>query len=209
MKIFFTLTPPLNPYSGGVQHTTFKLGTFFHAHGLEVSYYSLSHEGNTVKYPGNPFHAKFQGGENNAENLNYLGELLDEIKPDIVINQMPYVVPLHQLLVSKKASLNYVLIACLRNSLFSFISNIPDILKNRYGNFLSRLVSIPPVISMLKSRHKVSHATQLRRIIDENDYFILLNEANREELSYFTGNYKEEKLRVIPNSMGLLRLHSQ
>lgn len=201
MKVFFTLTPPLNPYSGGVQHTTFKLGTFFHANGLEVSYYSLSHEGNTVSYPGKPFHAKLPGGENNQANLDYLSDLLDEIKPDIVINQMPYVVPLHQLLVAKKSALNYVLIACLRNSLFSFISNIPDILKNRYGNFLSRVVNIPPVISMLKSRHKVSHASQLRRIMDENDYFILLNEANREELSYFIGDYKPGKLRVIPNSI--------
>lgn len=201
MKVFFTLTPPLNPYSGGVQHTTFKLGTFFHANGLEVSYYTLSHQGNTVSYPGKPFHAQHPGGENNQANLDYLRQLLDEIKPDIVINQMPYVLPLHQLLVSKKKEMNYVLIACLRNSLFSFISNIPEVLKNRYGNFISRLINVPPVVSMLKSRHKVSHALQLRRIMDENDYFILLTESNREELNYFIGDYKKEKLRVIPNSI--------
>ncbi len=201
MKVFFTLTPPLNPYSGGVQHTTFKLGTFFHANGLEVSYYSLSHTGNTVSYPGKPFYAQHPGGENNQANLDYLAELLDQIRPDIVINQMPYVMPLHRVLTHKKNELNYVLVACLRNSLFSFISNIPDILKNRYGNFLSRLMNIPPVVGMLKSRHKVSHALQLRKIMDENDYFILLNRANREELSFFIGDYKQEKLRVIPNSI--------
>jgi glycosyltransferase involved in cell wall biosynthesis len=201
MKIFFTLTPPLNPFSGGVQHTTFKLGSFFHANGLEVSYYSLSHEGNTTNYPGKAFHAPQSGGENNQANLDFLSSLLDEIRPDIVINQMPYVVPLHRLLVSKKGTHHYVLIACLRNSLFSFISNIPDVLKNRYGPFLSRFLNIPPVVAFLKGRHKVTHARQLRSIMDENDFFILLNEANREELSYFIGDYKKEKLRVIPNSI--------
>ncbi len=124
MKILFTMTRAFDPYAAGVQRTTFKLGKYFTEQGLEVAYFCTKHIGNKQPEFGQLFHVANPNELHDSLNVVFLKDTLQNFKPDIVINQMPYEVRLRNILYDKKFDLNYILLGCLRNSLFSFISNI-------------------------------------------------------------------------------------
>lgn len=201
MKILFTLTPAFNPNDGGVQRTTFKLGKRFTELGHEVYYFSTSDKGHVPPKYGELCHSKESGGVNNSKNINQLADFLKDVKPDIVINQMPYEAPLREELERQKEILEFVLLGCLRNSLFSFKSNMEDILKQSLPSWIHTLTNNSIVHSFVQWRHKIKHGKDLKKIIDAHDRFILLTPPNRKELNYFIGDYKKEKVIAIPNSI--------
>ena len=123
------------------------------------------------------------------------------LKPDIVINQMPYEEGLRDTLAELKSSQGYKLLGCLRNSLFSFKSNARDKMKQLLPAPVFKLLDNPVGIGLVQLRHKFKHRRDLKAIIDRHDYFILLAPPNREELRYFVGDYKKEKVVSIPNSI--------
>ena len=199
MKILFTMTPSFDPNAGGVQRTTFKLGKYFTEQGLEVAYFSTSDIGHIEVSYGTLFHANETGGAENIKNINTLEQVLKKFKPDFVINQMPYVKPLREVLYKNKK--NYILLGCLRNSLFNFTSNARDRMENILPSPVFKIMDNSYGISIVKKRHKIKHSKNLRAIIDQHDRFILLAPPNREELNYFIGDYGKEKVLSIPNSI--------
>lgn len=200
-KILFTLTPSFNPNDGGVQRTTWKLGEYFTNRGYTVAYYSFGVEGHVQPDHGTLYHSKKPGKAVNSENIQDLEKVLKEIRPDIVINQMPYEQGLRDLLSNKKTELEYYLLGCLRNSLFSFKSNARDKLKEQLPGILFKIIDNPPGMRLVQHRHKLKHRRDLKSIIDNHDYFILLAPPNREELCFFIDDYKKEKVVSIPNSI--------
>lgn len=200
-KILFTMTPPFNPNDGGVQRTTFKLGKKFTELGHEVFYFSLSNEGNIKADYGKLLHAMHRNRADNHLNLKELKKILNEVKPDFVINQMPYEVKLAKCLADERQLLNYVLLGCLRNSLFSVKNNIEEIYEEKVPSFLYKLIDHKLGYQLLLLLHRFRHRKQLKRILDLHDKFILLTPPNRKELNYFVGNYKNDKTLVIPNSI--------
>jgi len=201
MKILFTLTPAFNPNDGGVQRTTFKLGQYFTKQGVEVFYFSTSNTGHTKVEFGTLYHAKQSGGQDNLQNISELKQVLTEIQPDIVINQMPYEKNLTNALTSSKEELDYVLLGCLRNSLFNFKSNARDRMSQMLPKSLFKIMDNKVGISLIQKRHRLKHRKDLKEIIDKHDRFVLLAPPNRQELEYFIGDYKKEKVVSIPNSI--------
>src|SRR5688572_8795668 len=129
MKILFTMTPAFNPNAGGVQRTTWKLGKYFGEQGLEVAYYSLANQGHMAMGYGTLFSAPKPGRNSNTANILDLRSVIQQIQPDVVINQMPYERELRDALVAEKKNLGYLLLGCLRNSLFNFKNNARDRIK--------------------------------------------------------------------------------
>lgn len=201
MKILFTLTPAFNPNDGGVQRTTFKLGKYFTEQGLSVAYYSLEKEGHIEPEYGVLFKAPELGNNDNINNIKNLGVVLEQFQPDIVINQMPYVQELRQVLAANKQKINYVLLGCLRNSLFNFKSNTRDVMQQMLPSWGFKLLDNKFGIGFVQKRHWLKHRRELKTIIDQHDKFILLAPPNRDELAHFIGTYKPEKVDAIPNSI--------
>lgn len=201
MKILFTITIPFNPNQGGVQRTTYKLGRYFTENGLEVHYHSLADSGHVPAEFGTLHHVNRPGTCNNKDNLNDLQSVLREVKPDVVINQMPYEAPLRELLRREKQDLDYLLLGCLRNALFSVKNNLSGYTRRVLPRFMHPFMDNRVGHALLFFYHRTKHARDLRRILDEHDYFILLSPPNREELQFFVGDYKAHKVENIPNSI--------
>lgn len=201
LRILFTFTPAFNPNAGGVQRTTYKLGKHFFEHGLEVNYYSLAKDGHESSAAGKLFSAPCYNGLKNQRNIDNLKMVLRDIRPQVVINQMPYEHRLRSTLFQEKRNISYLLIGCLRNSLFNFKNNVGD----RIDQMLPRPVNwaMNNVIgrAIVSSWHWLKHRRDLKCIIDQHDYFILLAPPNRKELEHFVGHYKPEKIKAIPNSI--------
>lgn len=201
MTILFTMTPAFNPNAGGVQRTTWKLGKYFREQGLEVAYYSLANEGHVAVENGTLFSGPKPGKNRNAVNILDLRSVIQQIQPDVVINQMPYERELREALVAEKKNLGYLLLGCLRNSLFNFKNNARDRIKQLLPHPLASIMDNRVGEAVIQWRHKRKHSRDLRAIIDDHDYFILLAPPNRQELEYFVGYYKPEKVTAIPNSI--------
>lgn len=200
-KILFTLTPPFNPYSGGVQRTTFKLGKYFTEKGMDVSYYSTANQNQVEPEYGELYHSPFPNGMINNKNFLDLQNRLEKIKPDFVINQMPYEKELRECLYSNKIRLDYILLGCLRNSLFSFKNNAREIGIQTLPKWTHPLINTYLGEKLLQWQHWFKHRAYLKAIITKHDRFILLAPPNRVELNHFVGNYKAEKVLSIPNSI--------
>ena len=201
MKLLFVLTPAFNPNNGGVQRTTYKLGKHFTEKGIEVTYFSTAFSGHIDVEFGKLYHGPEKGGCSNKRNLKYLLTVLGQIEPDIVINQMPYEAELRSVLSANRSTIGYILLGCLRNSLFSFKSNARDIVRTMYHPLLFKAIDNPLALGLIQRNHRRTHARDLRRILDDHDKFILLTPKNNDELSFFVGDYKKEKVLSIPNSI--------
>lgn len=200
-RILFTMTPAFNPYAGGVQRTTYKLGKYFSDNNFEVAYYSSANEGHTDVEYGELYHGTENGSVNNNANITKLTECLAHFKPDVVINQMPYEHPLRICLFHNKAKYNYLLLGCLRNSLFNFKNNVRDRMRQMLNPSLLPFANNFVGEWAIQKHHWIKHRKDLKLILDQHDYFILLAPPNRYELEHFVGDYKKEKVISIPNSI--------
>jgi len=201
MKVLFTMTPAFNPNEGGVQRTTFKLGKYFTESDHSVSYISLKNKGNIPAEYGRLFHVDEENGLENLTNLDFFKKTLDLVKPHIVINQMPYESKLSSTLFEEKSRLNFILLGCLRNSLFSVKNNIRDTSKRELPDILFPFFDNRIGLNFLFNLHRIKHKKQLKRILDIHDYYILLAPPNQNELEYFVGDYQKQKVLSIPNSI--------
>lgn len=195
------MIPAFDPNAGGVQRTTWKLGKYFTEQDVEVFYYSLDHEGHTDVEYGELFYAPKSGSSENPLNIEHLQSILERVKPDVVINQMPYYKHLREGLQHTKDKIGYLLIGCLRNSLFNFKSNARDRMRQMLPKPVLSVMDNALGEAIVQKRHWYKHRRDLKAIIDQHDYFVLLSPPNREELAYFVGSYKAEKVIAIPNSI--------
>ena len=209
MKILFTLTPSFNPHSGGVQQTTYKLGKFFTEAGHEVHYFSMADTGNEIAKYGTLHTASKPGGQNNRDNNKQLMQVISQVQPDIVINQMPYEENMRETLYQAKQKHEFLLLGCLRNSLFSVKNNLDAYAQSIFPSALQPLVLNKAGKRMLLSLHRKRHRNQLKNIIDRHDYFILLTPSNEEELTWFVDDYDKNKVHAIPNSIPEIKAPKQ
>lgn len=200
MKILFTLTPTFNPNAGGVQRSTFKIGKYLFEKRFTVAYFSMENKGHIKSDFGQLYFSSEPGGTENKNNLDELKKVLQTFKPDFVINQMPYENNLRKVLFENKNS-NYILLGCLRNSLFNFKSFARDRMEQLMPTSLFKFMDNPIGIGIAQKRHYYKHRKDLKAIIDQHDKFILLAPPNKDELEHFVGNYKDEKILSIPNSI--------
>lgn len=200
MKLLFVLTPPFDPSTGGVQHTTFKLGRFFHQSGIEVHYYSCTVDGHLKEVYGTLYHAVHTDGTG-EENMEQLREVVKTVQPEVVINQMPFEVALRDTLYGLQQERNFVLLGCLRNTLWGFRIGAKDDYKRKVPAWLYPLVINKFTLSILGYRVHKLQKQHLLEIMDKNDLFVLLTPHNRVEMESFIGKYKSKKSISLPNSI--------
>lgn len=200
-KILFVITQPFDPETGGVQMTTFKLSKYFQDAGNEVKVFSFRHDCHANYEPIQLLPANFVNGYHNVENQKQLSAEIRLFRPDVVINQMPYEQKIGEILHEAKKQYKYLLIGCLRNSLYSVRLNIDDYIGNFIPSPLRIFFQNPLGRMVFQHLHKHKHASQLRNFLDTYDRYIMFAEPNYEEMRYFIGNYKNEKLSLIPNSI--------
>lgn len=200
LSIFFILTQPCNPQTGGVQMSTHKMGTYFHSRGHAVHVYSFSKDRHAVMGYGKLFHPRSRSGVC-AENLQHLSEKLDAVRPDIVVHQTPYEFSVSELLSEKKRTLRFVSFACLRNSLFSVKLNIDDYRRTLIPANMAPLTRNPLGNWVLQTVHKNRHAQHLRKILETHDRFVLFGPPNLDEFRYFIPNGYGDQLAFVPNSI--------
>ena len=200
-KILFVLTQSFNPNAGGVQQTTFKLGKYFTEQGYEVAYFSFKVDGHKESSYGKLYQSVRKGGVANIVNLDHLQDVCARFNPDFVINQMPYEYPLTERLGSIKGTYDFILLGCLRNSLFSVVNNLeaamktllPEAIYPLFNNGLGKKIAL--------ERHKYLHRKSLKHILSNHDRYILLSPPNNTELKYFVGDFMQDKVLAIPNSI--------
>ncbi len=200
-KILFVLTPAFNPTNGGVQNTTFKLGRELTKKGHDIHYFSFAIEGHIGVEYGKLHHVQSSGGPNNLENQESLVSVIRELKPDFVINQMPYENGIQTAIVRAKSEVKFVALGCLRNSLFSVVSNLESFGQTVLPKGVKFLSKLKVVQQALLKKHKTAHANSLRKILKNHDKFVLLAPPNIEEMKYFLGEFDESKVTSIPNSI--------
>lgn len=200
-KLLFVLTPSFNPTNGGVQNTTFKLGRELSKRGHEIHYFSFKTDGHIEVEFGTLHHVTKKGGANDLVNQNALVGVIDQIQPDFVINQMPYEEGIQQAILKAKSHQKFVALGCLRNSLFSVVSNLESFGKTTLPKGLKFLSKTKLVQQALLRKHKVSQANSLRKILKNHDKFVLLAPPNVEEMKFFLGEFDQSKVMSIPNSI--------
>jgi glycosyltransferase involved in cell wall biosynthesis len=197
-RILFVLIQPMQPNSGGVQMSTFKLAQQFRKQGHDIGVFSFAKSGHAQFDHGRLWTALEPGGQNEFTNLAELRQVLEEFKPQIVINQMPYEFNIGDVLEKKK---DYLLLGCLRNTLFSVKGNLPIYVSRKAPGPLKRLPNNRLVQRMMLSIHEYRHRKQLRKILATYDRFVMFGEPNLQELSHFLPGYDRDSVRLIPNSI--------
>ena len=116
----------------------------------------------------------------------------------MVINQMPYEHEIGETLLKEK---DYLLLGCLRNTLYSVKGDLDGFINRAIPGFLRPFFRNPLGRALLLNRHRRAHAADLKRILETYDYFVMFGPPNLEELEYFVPGYDREKIRLIPNSI--------
>jgi len=197
-RILFVLTPALHPNEGGVQMSTCKLGRHFLSLGHDVSVFSFASGGHSGSVPMRLYGAKSPGAHHSSANLQQLGATIERIKPRVVINQMPYEHEIGQVLKQHK---RYLLLGCLRNTLYSVRANLEAYVARTAPGPLKHLSRWKPVQKTFLTLHRRRHRADLVRILDTYDHFVMFGPPNLEELRYFVPEFERDKVRLIPNSI--------
>lgn len=200
-KILILLTPPFDPNTGGVQMSTYKMSSYFKSQGHETHVFSYQVKGHAQQNVATLHSAAKTGGNKEPKNNEQLKDLVLSLKPDVVINQMPYERLIGEALSQVKAKLDFLLLGCLRNTLYSVKLNLEDYVKAAVPKPLQPLFNNTVGQQLLLQKHKSSHKTDLKFILDTYDYFVMFGPPNMEELKYFVGSYKLHKTHLIPNSI--------
>ena len=197
-RILQVLTPPLDRHSGGVQMSTWKLGTHFQRMGHQVSVFSFSNENKTEIPPFELYRSPSTGGAQDESNRRALVEVLNNFKPDVVINHMPYDFAAGNVLAQHKS---YLLIGCLRNTLYSVKNNLESYVRRTAPGPLKGMSSRKVIQNIFLLIHRARHRAELRRILEIYDLFVMFGPPNLDELHYFVPEVDEARVRLIPNSI--------
>lgn len=195
------MTQPFDPQTGGIQMSTWKIGSWVADAGQEVAVFSFSESGHREMSFGQLEHSREAGGCGSPENVSRMLEFVRNFEPYVIINQTPYDFPIAEALQPLRGPAGPLMLACLRNSLFSVKLNLDDyrnalvpdrfrpITRNRVGDIALQML------------HRRRHARQLRTILDHHDRFVMFGPPNHEEIEYFIGKEHKEQLVCIPNSI--------
>ena len=200
-KILIVLTHGFNPNSGGVQRSTYKMSSVFKKNGHDTHVFSYWRKDNKPQEVARLHVANEDGAQTNSNNHKQLRDLILQLKPDIVISQMPYDRGIGEACLEARNQHNFLLLGCLRNTLFSIKLNINTYIKRIVPHRFHNLFLNPVGRKLFYQKHKSKHSKELKHILDTYDYFVMFGPPNMDELKYFVGDYKLHKTHLIPNSI--------
>ena len=199
LRILQVLTPALHPNRGGVQMSTVKLARYFSSREIDSAVFSFAASGHAPPECLRLFSAKEPGGTKRANNAYELQSTLRTFDPHIVINHMPYEERIGSVLSAD--SRPYVLLACLRNTLFSVKGDLESFIKATTPRLAWPALLNRTGKKLILARHRHRHAGQLRRILDTYDRFVMFGPPNLDELRYFVPEFDPDRIALIPNSI--------
>ena len=197
-SILFVLTQGVDPHAGGVQMSTCKLGRYFSELGHDVGVFSFARAGHTPVDFGTLWTGVAEGGQDSEANRQAFEAVLSTFAPDIVINQMPYEREIGDLL---KRNKRFLLLGCLRNTLFSVRGNPAAYVRRLSPGFMGGLADNLIIQGLFLFLHRLRHRKDLRWILNTYDLFIMFGPPNLDELEYFLPGFDHNKVRLIPNSI--------
>jgi glycosyltransferase involved in cell wall biosynthesis len=200
-KILVILTPAFDPNAGGVQRSTYKMSSYFKSKGHSTHVFSYQQEGHGKQEVATLYMASAPEGQHNPSNNHELKTLLTKLEPDVVINQMPYEREIGLVLSAVHAQQKFLLLGCLRNTLFSVKLNLETYIEHLFPGLMQPFFKNKFGKQILLKLHRSKHAKDLKYILDTYDYFVMFGPPNLKELQYFVGNYKLDKTYLIPNSI--------
>lgn len=201
MKVIIVLDKAFDPFDGGVQMSTFKLSKKFNEMGFESLVYSFNNSGHIEpKYTRLCFSLQ-DNQHKNKVNIDHFYDFVTKEKPDFIINQVPYELEINTIIRKLKNDLNCITLACLRNTLFTVKLNIDLYINNTLPNPINRFFQNSLGHFIFQKIHKYKHAKFLKNILDIYDRFVMFGEPNNREIKHFIGDYKQDKLAYIPNSI--------
>ena len=182
--------------------STYKISRFFQEAGWKVQVFSFATESDEKPEHDIPcIHAKLEGGAANSANIEQWRALVREFQPKCIINQSPYEHPIAEQIKDLHKQLGFVLLACLRNSLFSVKLNIEQYQKDMIPALLQPAFNNAIGHAMAQVVHRFSHARNLRRLLKAHDRFVVFAEPNIRELEYFVGTSYTRQCELVPNSI--------
>ena len=184
-KILIVLTRAFDPNAAGVQRSTYKISSYFKNHGHQTHVYSYEEEGHAKQDVAKLHNACQSGRHKTKANNTKLQQLIIDIKPDVVINQMPYEREIGKAIASIHKNQRFLLLGCLRNTLFSVKLNLESYLQSIAPKSLYPLLNNPIGRKIALEIHKSKHAKDLKFILDTYDYFVMFGPPNKKELKYF------------------------
>lgn len=200
-KVLIILTKPFDSNSGGVQRSTYKMCRYFKDNGHQTHVFSYSSTGHVSQDVATLHEANHLGRHTRKENNIQLQRLVFDLKPDVVINQMPYEHEIGKCLAEVHSKQRFLLVACLRNTLYAVRYNLDVYLKSVVPKSLQFALMNALGKKAVLEIHKATHRKSLRKILDTYDYFVMFGPPNIQELRYFVGNYRLNKTHLIPNSI--------
>lgn len=200
-NLLIVLTKPFNPDAGGVQRSTYKISKYFSDKGYNTFVFSFAVDGHKEQNVAKHYHSKIKGGCNIRENNELLINIIKKIEPHFVINQMPYERQITKTLLSARSLRSFVMLSCLRNSLFVVKRNIDSYIASLTPKKIQPYLKNNAVRLLFSRYHKMKHSRDLKYILDSYQYFIVFGPPNIEELKFFVGDYKLNKVKCIPNSI--------
>ncbi len=199
LRILQVLTPVLHPNGGGVQMSTCKLARYFMEQGFAAAAFSFGLRGHSPPEGLSLFCATEAGSSRNQANIRSLVAAVERFQPDIVINHMPYDPAITDALGVSGRS--YVLVACLRNTLFSVKGDLESFIRKTTPRLAWPALLTRPGRALMLQRHRLRHAAQLRSILASYDRFIMFGPPNLDELRYFVPDFDPARVALIPNSI--------
>ena len=198
LRVLFILSMDFDPEGGGVQRTTYKMSSYFSSRGIHCGVLAPGF----AKDSGYSSHMETFVMDSLAKKKLYesLLSAIDSFRPDIIINQVPHEIAVTRALSQIRQIRTFVLLGCLRNSLFSVRNDLKTYTQTAF-RLPGWLASFKPLQYLAWRIHFLRHRKALKEILDVHDRFILLTHANARELSLFVGDYKRQKVAIIPNSI--------
>jgi glycosyltransferase involved in cell wall biosynthesis len=197
MRILISLTPPLDPTTGGVQMSTVKLSRMLAPLGHEICAFSFAQDGHVPQPSCSLVAAPAPGGVGEPRNFQALAAQLERFRPDVTINQMPYEHSIGEVLRTHPAPL----LGCLRNTLYSVRNNLDAYATRSLPGPLVPLGQTALGHKLLLGLHRRRHAADLWRILATYDRFVMFAEPNLDELRFFVPEFDQSSIALIPNSI--------
>ena len=204
--IVFILSMPLDPIAGGVQRTTWQLGHYFADQGWKVVFISLALDGHKTPLVGSLHYPNEDVLADRKALKRFLGEILVNSMPDVVINQTGlHSEPDRTLFELRKAGLSYKIICCFRNNPSVFRDNHRSLvrLKLRKQRWVLLFIDHPLGWKVLMIWHRLKNFRSFRLALLWCDRFMLLSPTFISELRWYVSDLDESKIVIIPNGFQL------
>lgn len=199
MKVLFVLIQNFDPIRGGVERSTFKISSYLADQGYDCHIYSLDHKTDYEHSKLSIHRSEKPGNFKNSANIKHLSAFISDLKPDVVLNQASYYLNNH--ISEAVAEVGAIYLACLRQSLFMFKDNYELQITKMNPAILRKALMLPLAKKFMLKRHNRRQGEILRLILDTHDRYIMLTPSNINELEYFVGKYREDRVMVLPNSI--------